>query len=96
MATLDPGPPYLSTTEVAKAVGVSFAHLHSLIRRGLLAPPAVVVGKTFCWSADDVRRARKAALSEFRKSAAEFRARGRAILAPEPLDLSDPKYRKRK
>ena len=77
---LDPSPPYLSTPEVAKALGLSYLFLHSLIRRGLMEPPALTVGKNWAWAAADVTRARKVVLAQFRKAEAEFRARGRAIL----------------
>jgi hypothetical protein len=52
---------YLKTPQAAKALGVLTSHLHSLLRTGRLDPlPRKDGSGDYCWSPEDLDRAREA------------------------------------
>jgi hypothetical protein len=53
----------MTTTQVARALGVAAWMIHSCFRRGLLAPPPKL-GPTFSWATGDLERARLVLISE--------------------------------
>jgi hypothetical protein len=75
----DQVPDLVSTEEAAKRIGVNYQYLWSLVRRGHLEPPKLVVGRSLCWSPADLARARKVIKGLFDKAKAQLQARSEAI-----------------
>jgi predicted site-specific integrase-resolvase len=61
---------YFKTAGVAKHLGVSYAKLFELMRRGRLIPPAKDSSGDYIWSDEDIRRAGDALASTRARKAA--------------------------
>jgi hypothetical protein len=75
----DQVPDLVSTEEAARRIGVNYQYLWSLVRRGHLEPPKLVVARSLCWSPADIARAREAIKGLLDKAKARLQARSDAV-----------------
>lgn len=88
-------PKLISTMELAERLGIRYANLHNLVRRGHLKAPKLVIGATWLWTEAEAEATRRLVKARAEEQWKALRARSRKILGNK-IDLDDPKYRKAK